>query len=143
MSVVLPAPVWPTIAIVSPGAIRNVTSRSTQFSLVISEPDVVKFDARAVLAGREAVDGGETTAGWVSSSLKTRSEAAIADCRMLYFSLRSWIGRKKRMSVLKKGHQHAQRQRALSDAKSAIGKQQRERRHRREIRPPDKTSHKR
>ena len=39
---------------------------------------------------------GETIIGRVSSSLKTRSLAAMAACRMLYFSLRSWMGRKKR-----------------------------------------------
>src|ERR1035438_1055653 len=32
----------------------------------------------------------------VSSSLEIRSLAAMADCRMLYFSLKSVIGRKKR-----------------------------------------------
>ena len=39
---------------------------------------------------------GETISAGVSSSLKMRSLDAIADCRMLYFSLRSWMGRKKR-----------------------------------------------
>ena len=39
---------------------------------------------------------GETMVGSVSSSLKTRSLAAMAACRMLYLSLRSWMGRKKR-----------------------------------------------
>src|SRR5215469_3991059 len=41
---------------------------------------------------------GETTATGVSSSLKIRSLAAMADCRMLYFSLKSMIGRKNRMA---------------------------------------------
>ncbi len=41
-------------------------------------------------------DAGETISAGVSSSLKMRSLDAIADCRMLYFSLRSWMGRKKR-----------------------------------------------
>src|SRR5579862_2138262 len=40
---------------------------------------------------------GETTAIEISSSLKIRSLAAIADCRMLYFSLKSMIGRKNRI----------------------------------------------
>ncbi len=40
--------------------------------------------------------GGLCSSAGVSSSLKTRSLAAIAACRMLYFSLRSWMGRKKR-----------------------------------------------
>ncbi len=38
----------------------------------------------------------------VSSSLKTRSLAAMADCRMLYFSLRSWMGRKNRCAYCMK-----------------------------------------
>ena len=41
------------------------------------------------LAGRNDVGCG-------IDQLKTRSLAAIADCRILYFSLRSWMGRKKR-----------------------------------------------
>src|SRR5664280_799923 len=41
-------------------------------------------------------DAGETISGGVSRSLKKRSLDAIADCRMLYFSLRSWMVRKKR-----------------------------------------------
>src|SRR5215831_15989075 len=40
---------------------------------------------------------GETTAIGVSSSLNMRSLAAIADCSMLYFSLKSMIGRKNRI----------------------------------------------
>src|SRR5581483_6389744 len=44
------------------------------------------------------VTGGDTTSTGASSSLKIRSLAAIADCRMLYFSLKSMIGRKKRMA---------------------------------------------
>src|SRR5271165_2035290 len=39
---------------------------------------------------------GETTCTGVSNSLKMRSLAAMADCRMLYFSLKSMMGRKKR-----------------------------------------------
>src|SRR5215469_16808509 len=40
---------------------------------------------------------GETTATGVSNNLNMRSLAAIADCRMLYFSLKSMIGRKNRI----------------------------------------------
>jgi len=32
-----------------------------------------------------------------------RSEAAMADCRMLNFSLRSWMGRKKRVAYMEGG----------------------------------------
>src|SRR5579863_5127186 len=42
------------------------------------------------------VTEGETTCTGVSINLKMRSLAAMADCRMLYFSLKSMIGRKKR-----------------------------------------------
>src|SRR5579862_7698210 len=44
------------------------------------------------------VTAGVTMPTGVSNSLKMRSLAAIADCRMLYFSLKSMIGRKKRMA---------------------------------------------
>ena len=60
MSVVLPAPVWPTMAMVWPGATRKETSRRTQSSSVgfglvgVAEPDVAEFDfaARSVEADR-------------------------------------------------------------------------------------------
>ncbi len=39
---------------------------------------------------------GLTISGAESISLKMRSQAAIAACRMLYLSLRSWMGRQKR-----------------------------------------------
>ena len=45
---------------------------------------------------------GETISAGVSSSLKMRSLDAMADCRMLYFSLRSWMGRKKRCAYCMK-----------------------------------------
>src|ERR1039458_8992074 len=48
------------------------------------------------------VTAGEVISTFVSSSLKTRSPAAIADCRMLYFSLRCVIGRKKRCAYCMK-----------------------------------------
>ena len=121
--VVLPAPVWPTNATVSPGSMVNDTSRSTQsYSSVarsplprcdlqllalagglfgglrqgaIGEPHVVELDAARAI-GHLAAAAGETISAGVSSSLKMRSLEAMADCRMLYFSLKSWIGRKKR-----------------------------------------------
>ena len=39
---------------------------------------------------------GLTISGAESISLKMRSHAAIAACRMLYLSLKSWIGRQNR-----------------------------------------------
>ena len=63
------------------------------------------------------VTAGETMSTGVSSNLKMRSLAAIADCRMLYFSLKSMMGRKKRMRVLREGDQHAQRGRGRDQVK--------------------------
>ncbi len=53
----------------------------------VGKPYVVELDAPR--PARLLGCCGETTCGCVSSSLKTRSLAAMADCRMLYFSLRS------------------------------------------------------
>ena len=53
MMVVLPAPVWPTMATVCPGSTRKETSRSTHSSsfgfgtAVIGEPDIAEFDFAA------------------------------------------------------------------------------------------------
>ncbi len=53
MSVVFPAPVWPTMARVCPGAMWKETSRKTQSSsfgiraAVVGEPHVAKFDFAA------------------------------------------------------------------------------------------------
>ena len=57
------------------------------------------------------VTAGETMSTGVSSSLKMRSLAAMADCRMLYFSLKSMMGRKKRSAYCDERDQHAERSR--------------------------------
>jgi hypothetical protein len=62
--------------------------------LLIGEPHVAELDAVASVAGTGCA--GFTISGAVSSSLKMRSQAAMAACRMLYLSLRSWMGRQKR-----------------------------------------------
>ena len=49
-----------------------------------------------------------TIVGSVSSSLKIRSEAAIADCRMLYFSLKILDRAEKTHPVLEKRDQNAE-----------------------------------
>src|ERR1017187_5147251 len=157
MMVVLPAPVWPTMAAVSPGEMVKETPRRIH-SMSASGPSGLiaaskemrgslrcasRCDASVEMTaslGRcdasvemtaslgelrdrkkanwasvrgwevnqtlrnsmepELLPGmgwaGETMVGWVSRSLKTRSLAAMAAWRMLYFSLRSMIGRKKR-----------------------------------------------
>ncbi len=127
--VVLPAPVWPTMATVSPGSMVNETSRSTQsYSLLRlrrSSPTAASASRPCWRLRRQPAPGcdrrtthgrtrcapgpcgtfgiaGETISAGVSSSLKMRSLDAIADCRMLYFSLRSWMGRKKRCAYCMK-----------------------------------------
>ena len=125
--VVLPAPVWPTMATVSPGSMVKVTSRRIQSGSVDNRRALLGLDgsetrphmaiagwlcgrgrlARVFAGGRRGkqttrgrtrsapaqsvslVTAGEVISTGVSSSLKTRSLAAIADCRMLYFSLKS------------------------------------------------------
>ena len=53
-------------------------------------------------AGRRAGARGDAIATGSSSSLKMRSEEAIAACRMLNFSDMSLIGRKKRCEYCRK-----------------------------------------
>ena len=60
----------------------------------VRKPHVVELNPSRALG--VLVTAGEVISTGVSISLKTRSADAIADCRMLYFSLRSMIGRKKR-----------------------------------------------
>ncbi len=67
----------------------------------VAEPDVAEFDFAARGFEADGVGGRDAGAG-SSRSLKMRSEAAMADCRMLNFSLRSWIGRKKRVAYIVK-----------------------------------------
>ena len=62
-----------------------------------------------------------------SSSLKIRSDEAIADCRTLNFSDMSLIGRKKRDGVLQERDQRAERQRAAEHAAAAVPDDQRRR----------------
>ena len=90
--VVLPAPVWPTIAIDSPGCAWNDTSLKTQSSSLYANQTLRNsISPRALRAGLIA-SGGFTIVAGVSINVKRRSELAIADCRMLYFSLMSAIG---------------------------------------------------
>ena len=66
---------------------RDEVTLATKFGILGNHAD------RA--AGRMGATGFKITGG-VSSKRKTRSELAMADWRMLYFSLISAIGRKKR-----------------------------------------------
>ena len=66
---------------------RRVGSHLRCRLVPIRKPHMIKFDPprprhRFGIAG-------EATSIFVSSSLNTRSPAAMADCKMLYFSLRS------------------------------------------------------
>ncbi len=66
---VLPAPVWPTMATVCPGATRKETSRRTQSSSAglgfvgVAEPDVAEFDFAARGFEADGV-GGRDRGGW-------------------------------------------------------------------------------
>ncbi len=80
-----------------PGSTTNDTSRSDELLAVVREPHVIELDPPARRrAWRRTGDAGVTTAGVVSSTVKMRSEAAIAACMMLNFSDRSEIGWKNR-----------------------------------------------
>src|SRR5207237_9268470 len=90
--VVLPAPVWPTIAIDSPALAWNDTSLKTHclssYANHTLRNSICPF---AGLPGRMAFTGFTIAAG-VSINRNRRSELAIAVCRMLYFSLISAMG---------------------------------------------------
>ena len=74
MIVVLPAPVWPTMARVWPGSTRKETSRRTQSSsfgvraAVIGEPDVAELDFAARRPYR--MDGASEATAAIGSSSK-------------------------------------------------------------------------
>ena len=85
----------------SPGRTSNVTSLRTQFgaapaSALYANQTSSKRMCPCAGAGRRAGFAGGMTATGSSSSLKMRSEEAIADCSTLNFSDMSLIGRKKR-----------------------------------------------
>ena len=65
-------------------------------------------------AARHAGCAGDSIATGSSSSLKIRSDEAIADCRTLNFSDMSLIGRKKRCEYCRNADQRAERQRAAA-----------------------------
>ena len=104
MIVVLPAPVCPTIATRSPGRAWKLTPLSTQSGLAVARVAALGRRTRRRwnsisprVRGRQRVRC-RRVADLVSAvqQPKMRSEDAIAPCSMLYFSERSWIGRKKR-----------------------------------------------
>ena len=55
--------------------------------VAVSEPNMIKLNPPRPVG--VLVTAGEVISAGVSSNLKTRSLAAMADCRMLYFSLKS------------------------------------------------------
>ena len=133
MSVVLPAPVWPTTATVSPGSMREAHVPQHPVLVLVGEPDVVELDARGARRGRGRGRGAAIARLGVSSSLKMRSEDAMADCRMLYFSLRSWMGRKKRSPYWKKATTTPSVSAPRANAEAAVGEDARQRQHGEEL----------
>ena len=70
--------------------------------------------------------GGSSTVGCSSTSMNTRSAAAMAACMMLYFSARSRIGWKARSVYWKKADQHAQGHYAGKDAARPVPEEKRQ-----------------
>ena len=95
--------------------------------VVVRKPDMVEDDVRPAGAGRRAGAAGDSTATGSSSSLKIRSDEAIAACSMLNFSDMSLIGRKKRCEVLKERDQRAEGQRLVQHVAAAVPDDQRRR----------------
>jgi hypothetical protein len=89
--VVLPEPVWPTSAMVSPGSAVNETSFKTQSSPLYANHtsrNSTRPRARAVFFG---LSGVSTVTGW-SSVRKMRCEATSAAWKTLYLSEMSRMG---------------------------------------------------
>ena len=101
------------MATFSPGATSKLTSRSTQSGSPASSTPyanqtpsnrmpplapapTLRPGSRDAVAARSAPASTFSISIGSSSSLKTRSDEAIAACNRLYFSDRSWIGRKNR-----------------------------------------------
>ena len=93
---------------------------------VIGEPDIAEFDFAARRRQCVRVSRGETIVTGSSSSLKMRSEAAMADCRMLNFSLKILNRPEEALRVLHEGDQHADLQRSGDHAHAADPKEQRD-----------------
>ena len=132
MSVVLPAPVCPTTAMVSPGSMLKLTSRSTQSSSVVGEPDVIELEAAAAI-GHRLRRGGARDLRLVSSSLKMRSADGHGGLQDVVLFAEVLNGAEEAQAVLEERHQHAEGERALLDAESAVGEQHGEGEHAEEL----------
>ena len=79
---------------------------------LVGKPDVVEDDVPGGgrVRGTDWPEAGDWTITGSSSSLKIRSDEAIADCRTLNFSDMSLIGRKKRCEYWRNADQRAERQ---------------------------------
>ncbi len=94
MRVVFPAPVWPTMASVCPGSDveRNVAQNPVVIlgirAASVSEPHVAEFDVAARI-GKLQRSLGRRRRQRLVQQLKNAFAGAMADCRMLNFSLRS------------------------------------------------------
>ena len=81
--------------------------------VLVGEPDVVEFDARAAASGTaRGAAGGRISAG-VSSSLKMRSDDAMARLQDVVLLAQILNRAEEAQPILQKRHHHAQRQRRL------------------------------
>ena len=110
---VLPAPVWPTTAMVSPGSMREADVAQHPVFVLVGEPDVVEFDGGGSAGQGRGLSGRQDLARRVEQLEDALGRRPWRACRMLYFSLRSWIGRKKRRPYWKKATSTPSDQRRL------------------------------
>ncbi len=125
MVVVLPAPVWPTMATVWPGSTWKETSRRIQSSsagigvAAIGEGDVAEFDFAADAAERATLLGGKCR-----ERLVEQPEDAFGGGhgRLQDIELVAQIldGLKEALRVLHEGDEHADRDRAGQRSQAAI-----------------------
>ena len=86
---VLPAPLRPTMATISPARTdrRDAAQDRRASGVVVVEDDVAEFDARARTAASVCAPGRSCTSVCVSSISKIRSDAAIVCCRLAFTRL--------------------------------------------------------
>ena len=95
----------------------------------VGEPDVIEFDGRRAFGKRRGAGAATRSAAGVSSSLKTRSLAAMARLQDVVFVAQILNGAEETQAVLKERDQHAERQMRRADPEPSIGEQQGQREH--------------
>ena len=120
---VLPAPVAPTIATLVPAGILKLTPLSTGSFGLYAKWTSLNSISPTTLPNVLGL-AGSTTVGCSSSSMNTRSAAAIAACMMLYFSAMSRIGWKAMSVYWKKARRHTQAQSACQYLTGAVPEQE-------------------